>query len=37
MIYPLAIGGACIITSIIGTFFVRLGAGKTSWARCTRA
>lgn len=26
MIYPLAIGGACIITSIIGTFFVRLGA-----------
>ena len=25
MIYPLAIGGACIITSIIGTFFVRLG------------
>ncbi|WAP69627.1 sodium-translocating pyrophosphatase [Jiella pelagia] len=26
MIYPLAICGACIITSIIGTFFVRLGA-----------
>lgn len=25
LIYPLAIGGACIITSIIGTFFVRLG------------
>ncbi len=25
MIYPLAIGGSCIITSIIGTFFVRLG------------
>src|SRR5262249_16731753 len=25
MIYPLAIGGACIVTSIIGTFFVRLG------------
>ena len=25
MVYPLAIGGACIITSIIGTFFVRLG------------
>ncbi|HDZ74467.1 MAG TPA: sodium-translocating pyrophosphatase, partial [Aurantimonas coralicida] len=26
MAYPLAIGGACIITSIIGTFFVRLGS-----------
>ncbi len=26
MLYPLAIGGVCIITSIIGTFFVRLGA-----------
>ncbi|MBW8444905.1 MAG: sodium-translocating pyrophosphatase [Arenimonas sp.] len=26
MIYPLAICGACIITSIIGTFFVKLGA-----------
>ena len=25
MSYPIAIGGACIITSIIGTFFVRLG------------
>ncbi len=28
MIYPLAIGGACIITSIAGTFFVRLGSSK---------
>ena len=29
MLYPLAIGGACIITSVIGTFFVRLGrSGK---------
>ncbi|WP_206455080.1 sodium-translocating pyrophosphatase [Aurantimonas marina] len=26
MVYPLAIGGACIVTSIIGTFFVRLGS-----------
>ncbi|KAB7740120.1 sodium-translocating pyrophosphatase [Parvibaculum sedimenti] len=25
MTYPLAIGGSCIITSIIGVFFVRLG------------
>ena len=29
MTYPLAIGGACIITSIIGTFFVRLGRGRS--------
>ncbi len=29
MIYPLAIGGACIITSIIGTWFVRLGKSKS--------
>ena len=28
MIYPLAVGGACIITSIIGTWFVRLGKSK---------
>ena len=26
MVFPLAICGACIITSIIGTFFVRLGS-----------
>ncbi|MDE1567153.1 sodium-translocating pyrophosphatase [Aquabacter sediminis] len=25
LLYPLAIGGACILTSIAGTFFVRLG------------
>jgi|TARA_Y100000310_G_scaffold331879_2_gene406318 K(+)-stimulated pyrophosphate-energized sodium pump len=28
MIYPLTIGGACILTSIAGTFFVRLGSSK---------
>ncbi|MDE1174415.1 MAG: sodium-translocating pyrophosphatase [Parvibaculaceae bacterium] len=28
MLYPLAIGGSCILTSIIGTFFVRLGASN---------
>lgn len=29
MVYPLAICGACIITSIAGTFFVRLGASQS--------
>ena len=29
MIYPLTIGGACILTSIIGTFFVKLGNSKS--------
>src|SRR4051794_18083450 len=29
MILPLAIGGACIITSIVGTFFVRLGPSQS--------
>jgi len=28
MIYPLAIAGSCIITSIAGTFFVKLGSSK---------
>ena len=30
MIYPLAIGGSCILTSIAGTWFVRLGKSKNT-------
>ena len=29
MLYPLAIGGACVVTSIAGTFFVKLGASQS--------
>ena len=29
MLYPLAICGVCIITSIVGTFFVKLGANNS--------
>jgi K(+)-stimulated pyrophosphate-energized sodium pump len=29
MLYPLAIGAACVLTSIIGTFFVRLGRSQS--------
>ncbi|MEM1047744.1 MAG: sodium-translocating pyrophosphatase [Pseudomonadota bacterium] len=29
MIYPLAIGGVCVLTSIIGTFFVKLGSNNS--------
>jgi K(+)-stimulated pyrophosphate-energized sodium pump len=29
MLYPLAIGAACVVTSIIGTFFVRLGSSNS--------
>ena len=29
MLYPLAIGGACVVTSILGTFFVRLGPSQS--------
>ena len=32
MIYPLAICGSCILTSILGTFFVRLGKSKNIMA-----
>jgi K(+)-stimulated pyrophosphate-energized sodium pump len=37
MLLPLAICGVCIVTSIIGTFFVKLGPTTTSWAPSTRA
>jgi len=30
MVLPLAIGGACVITSILGTYFVRLSAGSSN-------
>ena len=33
MILPLAIGGACVVTSIIGTYFVRLGASQQHHGR----
>ncbi len=29
MVYPLAICGICVVTSIIGTYFVRLGANQS--------
>ncbi|WP_448951810.1 sodium-translocating pyrophosphatase [Labrys neptuniae] len=29
LLYPLGIGAACIVTSIIGTFFVKLGANQS--------
>ncbi|MFT4080498.1 sodium-translocating pyrophosphatase [Rhodomicrobium lacus] len=29
MIFPLAIGAACVVTSIVGTFFVRLGSNNS--------
>jgi K(+)-stimulated pyrophosphate-energized sodium pump len=30
ILYPMAIGAACIVTSIIGTFFVKLSKGSTN-------
>ena len=37
-LYPLAIGAACVVTSIIGTFFVKpRQPASRSWARSTRA
>ncbi len=32
MVYPLSIGGGCILTSILGTFFVKLGKSKNIMA-----
>jgi K(+)-stimulated pyrophosphate-energized sodium pump len=29
MLYPMAIGAACILTSIVGTFFVKLGSNNS--------
>ncbi|WP_292894860.1 sodium-translocating pyrophosphatase [Nitratireductor sp.] len=29
MLFPLVIGGACVVTSIIGTFFVKLGSNNS--------
>src|SRR4029079_5628952 len=29
MLYPLAIGGICVLTSIAGTFFVKLGPSNS--------
>jgi K(+)-stimulated pyrophosphate-energized sodium pump len=28
MLYPLAIGAVCLLTSIVGTFFVKLGSNQ---------
>ncbi len=35
VVYPLAIGGLSILTSIAGTYFVRLGEDDTPWGKLT--
>jgi len=32
VLYPMVVGGACIVTSVIGTFFVRLGSSENIMA-----
>ena len=32
ILYPLAVGGVCIVTSVVGTFFVRLGGSENIMA-----
>ena len=33
VLYPLAIGGLSIVTSIAGTYFVKLGKDDTEWGK----
>ena len=37
MLYPLAIGAVCILTSVVGTFFARLGGGTNIMAALYKA
>ena len=36
MMYPLLIAGVCIISSLIGSFYVKLGESKILWVHCTK-